>query len=482
MHGTLRPTFGQVVLYALCVVHLAASSSRAQERSKPPRKPNVLLVVIDTLRADRLGCYGYKRATSPAIDALAERGTLFERSYSYSDGTIHSHLALFSSQYVQRFSGARPGKMLAEVFAVNGYRTYGLSANPLLLPFRNFAWGFHYYTHCPVSPELAGLAVSGTDFNQQTEMRSAAETTKAVLAALRGHRREHGDKPWFLFVNYLDPHDPYTERKPWSDVFRRSASTISGRLREGGARTLWSWIAKVLPTLSKADIDRLGELYDAEIRYTDEQIARVLGFLEDVGWRDNTIVVITSDHGEVLGEYENMFTHMLACYETELAVPLIIQVPWFDWHGVRSGDLVESVDVAPTLLRLCGIDPPREFVGRALVGPTGRLIATGRTFTRHFHWAISKDERRELGFPEESLSDCLVVRTEGRKLYIPRGGGKPKLFDISSPPERKEIHDRRAIEQMIGLIGAAPEPKEGATTQPADPALLRALRSLGYTK
>ena len=444
---------------------------------KGPEHPNVLLMVIDTLRADRLGCYGYHRATSPNIDRLAGRSVVFDQAFANSDGTILSHISLLTSRYTApRESGPGPTPTLAEVFSQAGYGTYGVAANPALVPVLGWGRGFDRYTDRPLDDETLDRLKDDKNYSLQIEARSAAQTTDFVLDAMRRHQEKAADKPWFLFVNYLDPHDPYTERKPWSDEFHESPSDISGTLRPQEGITIWSWVAETLPTLGEDDVRRLGELYDAEVRYADGQIQRVFDYLRQTDQSDNTIVLITSDHGEALGEHD-MFTHMLAALDVELRVPLILSVPWLSGQQIRCGELVESVDVGPTVLALCGIGVPVAFQGRALLDPAGRLLPTGRSYTRHTHHAVNGKERRELNYPPEAALDSIVLRFADSKVYF-LADGRQMLFDISDYPNRKIVSDFAEtvtlLNRALGRAGPAPEtlPEEAR----------EALRSLGYMK
>lgn len=443
--------------------------------SPSPVGPNVLLIVIDTLRADHLGCYGDKRDISPTIDSLAADGILFEDSWSYSDYTRFSHAALFASQWVRSEElNSHQGQVLAEVFKNSGYRTYGVSANPGVREQSGFDRGFDRYNSDPIPAQLAAAT---QDPNRRNELRTAQATNQAVFEMLeRHHSQEQG--PWFMFINYLDPHDPYTKRLPWSDVFRTSGSEISGTLRPEGM-TLFEWNARVAPTLTMGDRERLADLYAAEVRFTDEHLGRLLDHLSDLGWRENTVIAITSDHGELLGEH-GVFTHAQGGYEAELAVPLIFWSPKFRYRGTRPAVTAEGVDVAPTLLSLSGIEVPDTFKGISLLSPFGRPIQHKKTFTRHYHSAKAADQRRELGFPVEHTSNSHIFRFfDGRKLYLFEDQ-PAQLIDVAGYPNRIVLDDAEGFAELQdwahSLVGSGDE----STPTTLDPSTEEALRSLGY--
>lgn len=442
---------------------------------------NVLFIVVDTLRADQLGCYGSAHPTSPTIDALAADGAMYTHAYSYSDGTLHSHAALFSSRYVEAENlNGITAPTLAEVFRAAGYRTYCAAANPLLAPSQGFQRGFDVFTNFPVRPELREQAFNPDDFNAQTEVRSAEETTNTALQMLEFHRQRTPDTPWLMFINYLDPHDPYTERKPWSDEFHESPSHIDGYLRHGDSTTLWEWISRESPKLSTDDVRRLEELYDAEIRYTDSQIARLLDAIDKAGERERTIVVITSDHGEMFGE-RHMFTHMLGCYEDELHVPLVVWSPFFTQRGQRLDDLVEGIDVTPTLISMCGLDVPDSHLGRILLSPGGKRISPPREFTRHYHWALSPKLRKSLGFPEEQLHDAVVLRKGQWKVYLFKEH-EPLIVDTSNYPAVVPLKDDDTRRRLVAWAGSVIGQRDTRGDDTTDPQIEKALRSLGYVK
>lgn len=451
------------------------SPKRGASRDAPDR-PNVLLIVIDTLRADRLGCYGYHKNTSPNIDELARRSYVFDQSLSNSDGTLLTHVSLFTSRHT-RPSETGPGDSttLAEVFAGAGYRTYGITANPALTPMLGWAKGFDWYTDAPIDDVTLHQMLSEKDYSKKIEARSAEQTSNFVLDRLGRHARENGDRPWFLFVNYVDPHDPYTERKPWSDEFRESTSVISGTLRRNRPITIWEWVGRSLPTLNSDDLARLGELYDAEIRYADANIRRVFDYLAETGEDGNTIIVVTSDHGEVLGEH-GMFTHMLAAYDAELKVPLVISVPWLNREEVRSSDLVESIDVGPTLLALCGIEIPGAFVGMPLIGRDGRIRPTQRTHTIHTHHAVNAEQRRRYGFPPEAALDSIVLRLRDRKVYQ-TADGQYLVFDISEYPERRAVE---VTDELVALMSQLDLMSSADVSEKLPDEAIEALKALGY--
>ena len=340
--------------------HLAARGGRA-----PP--PNVVLICIDTLRADHLSAYGYERRTSPRIDRwAAERAVLFEQAVAPSPWTLPSLISIFTGLDAIRHGAnyhlqARPGlDMLAELLAARGYETVAWTGGAYLGPGHGLHQGFEAFT-----------------YHRGAKERELADNTDRAVAWL-GSRR---DRPFFLLFHTYEVHSPYLERQPFYDDFaersgrpRIPAEWVGPRRRprlpEDGYRVSReltmspdrgeSW-QPVPSELAAGVVDR----YDAGIRYTDERIGRLLDALDDSGLAAETVVILTSDHGEGLGEH-GLSGHSYL-YDFNLLVPLIVAAPTAGWPaGRRVRRQVRSVDLAPTVLDLLDIDAGGPMDGESL--------------------------------------------------------------------------------------------------------------------
>jgi len=285
-----------------------------------PRR-NVLLVTLDTTRADRLGCYGYEAARTPRLDGLARRGVVFERAYAHVPLTLPSHATLMTGVHPRgtglhtNFQGALPDELptLAEAFAQRGYRTAGFVAAWVLDREFGLARGFQRYE------DLSGLETR----EDRVSERRGDEVVDGALAWLA----EPSERPFFAWVHLFDPHDPY-EPPEGFDV---------------------------------------GQPYDGEIAFVDHQIGRLLDGLEASGELESTFVVVLGDHGESLGEHGEA-THGLFLYDATMRVPLIVAGPPPIAPGIRVTTPVGLVDVAPTVLGLMGWPAAATIEGRDL-GP-----------------------------------------------------------------------------------------------------------------
>ncbi len=350
--------FARCAIAALFAIGTLASC----ERSAPadPR-PNVLLITVDTLRADHLGTYGFPLPTSPQIDALARDGVVFERAIAASASTAPAHASIMTSRYTREHSighdngGTKlvSGRTLAERFAESGYRTGAFVGNIMLQPRTGFDRGFEIFD---------GELVDSEPNRELIYERIAAITSERALDWLA-----QGDgRPVFLWVHYQDPHGPYLPPKTPNPRFRvppapgeKRLPTLYGDTGQGG-----------IPAYQAIEgLDRPSQyqsLYSEEILYADAWIGELVEAFSDSGSSRESIVLLTADHGESLGEEDYWFAHGHTTLPPLSHVPFILRAP-----GIapgRSAKVVSHVDVLPTLLDLAGLPPDADASGIAL-GP-----------------------------------------------------------------------------------------------------------------
>jgi len=308
--------------------------------ARTPRGPSVLLITIDTLRADHLGSYGYPRATSPAIDALARRGVLFEKAYATVPRTTQSVATILTGLYPKHHRARglfstllSANTTLAEILGERGYATWAVVSNIFLQPGKGFEQGFDSYSN-PRS---------------RFDGDSSAAITDEALKKIR----EASHRPFLLWVHYLDPHWSYEPAPEFASRFApgHEPSVELESLREGKLRK-----GDVIfdNPLSAADREHLVALYDGEIAQVDFQIGRLLEGVPEAR-RQDLLVVLTSDHGESLCEHDYCFAHGETLYDDTLRVPLLFVLPGGLPAGLRPDRLVSLLDVAPSILRLLGL-------------------------------------------------------------------------------------------------------------------------------
>jgi choline-sulfatase len=405
----------------------------AQTGASPSIPPHVILVSVDTLRADRLSCYGYSENRTPAIDRLAREGVLFEYAITPAPITLPAHASLFTGTYPV-FHGVRDNsgfvlpedaETLAEVLREAGYRT-GAFVGAFVLDSRfGLDQGFDHYFD-DFETETLELVT------QRINERRAEE----VLDRARQWIRSQGTaRPLFVFIHLFDPHAPYDA----PEAFSR----------------------------------RVADPYDAEVAYVDDQLGRFFDFLGRSGLYDNSLIIFTSDHGEGLGDHGED-THGLFLYDSTLRVPLILRLPGGEPAGLRVGGQVRLIDVMPTVLQVLRLPGCGDCQGRGLVsywrsGQTPDLPALSETMLPLLNYG---------------WSDLASYRVRGTK-YI--RAPRPELYDLAADPrEKTNLYDgERALAAGLGqeLQRDLDRFSSGAAStaqRRIDAETLERLRSLGY--
>ncbi|HVS17631.1 MAG TPA: sulfatase [Planctomycetota bacterium] len=439
-------------------------------------RPDVVVVSIDSLRPDHLSCYGYPFPTSPTIDRLAREGVRFENALTTSSWTLPAHAALFTGLYdsghglVDNGLTLNPAQVTAaEVFARNGWRTAGFFGGPYLHPVFGLDQGFETYQSCmtqleddlaPEEVRASSRSRWGASHADVTGPRTVAEVTRWLA--------EVGDEPIFLFVHLWDVHYDFIAPPEYVALFDPD---YTGELT--GVDFMEN--PAIAPGMDERDFRHLLALYDAEIRYTDDTLAQILGLLERRGRMDDTLLVVTADHGEEFLEHGRK-GHQRTLYEEVVRIPLIFRgAPGrFAAAGSAPIDQVRLIDVMPTLYALCGIDDVPAMNGRDL----SPLLA-GRALEIEPALLELYANRR----------DMQAVRMPTFKMFkaAPQHAGSG--FDLlADPHERVELGPQAPFFQPgLSLIqrelAAALELGKGRFSIPADdidPRMLERLKSLGY--
>ena len=443
--------------------------------------PNVLLISIDTLRADHLGCYGYGRDTSPTIDRLAGEGVLFRNAVAQSSVTTGSHLSLMTSLYptvhgVNMHPDVAGNRLnpnvvtMAEKFKAYGYRTGAFTGGGGVSNTFGFGEGFDTYEEGAWTSEFGRLA-----FNPEED-------------AFFRWIEENKDDRFFLFFHTYMCHDPYTPPAPFNTMFdpgyegdfpgsREECDELSRRIRMDSKvemeRDVWMERRTFLERLAKNDpsaLDHMIALYDGGIRWTDSFLGKVLRKIEELGLADGTIIVLTSDHGEEFMEHGG-FWHTEMYGET-LHVPLIIVYPGVVPKGIVIDQVVRSIDIYPTLMEAAGI-PVRHMVQGVSLLP-----------------AIRGKELRLEAFSEELAGGRSMARSGGWK-YIEHGyKSEKKLYNVNADPEEKsDLYEEGGEERarMLDLYSrwhSLNRHMAGKYTpsrkQEMDESTIEQLRALGY--
>jgi len=324
---------------------------------------NIVLIVIDTLRADHLSCYGYFRETSPTLDRIAKEGVLFENYYASGIATGPGFTSIITGRYptthkyyltpynvtnVLSFDDNIP--VLAEIMWVNGYTTVAIDN---LINFKSrpkhFLRGYEYYINPSKSPFVPAASLM------------AEQANKKIIPWIKAHSYER----FFMFIHYWDPHLPYNQPRAYRELYRHEKGKFGDlKILESpdGYKYVPGW-GKLDEIVEESD-GRTIDLYDGEIAYVDNAIAEVVETLKDEGILDDTLLIITSDHGEGLGQH-GIWGHA-GLHENIIKLPLILRYPKKFPKGIRVKSYVQHADIVPTILELAGIDNQYVFDGSSL--------------------------------------------------------------------------------------------------------------------
>ena len=401
--------------------------------------PNVLLIVLDTIRSWNLSVYGYGRRTTPELERWMADGVRFDHALSTTSWTLPSHATMFTGRWPHELSADwltpldRAYPTLAELLASEGYASAGFVANTTYTSYESgLGRGFGHYKDYPVTSAQVMLSsglgryLAGSRFMRRKLLRvSAEDINRDFLGWLDG--RDQG-RPFFVFLNYLDAHGPYQPPAPYDTLFSQPGSSVYiENLREDTPAREWSPIAR------QSAVDK----YDESIAYLDAQLGRLFAELSRRGLWDSTLVIITSDHGEEFGERE-VFYHGNSLYRASLEVPLLVRLPGKHPAGVQVPNAVSLRDLAATILDVSGANARGQLPGKSLARFwNGQLDST---VSDTLLMELSYSPRLPKGTPIASgpMKSLLI---EDMRL-ISNGDGREELYDFLR--DRKDSLDLAA--------------------------------------
>ena len=391
------------------------------------RKLNLVLVTIDTLRADRLGCYGYSKIETPNLDQLARKGVLFENAVTHTPLTAPSHASLFTGLYPTVHGVRDTGGFIlssshvtiAELLRQQGWDTAAFVGSSVLKKHFGFDHGFAVFDDEMPKPDPRKVAT------EYAERRAGVVVDRATRWLASRHQT-----PFFLWVHVFDPHSPYSPPSPFREKYR--------------ARP-----------------------YDGEVAYTDQQLGRLFAAVAKKSPPENTLIAVLSDHGESLSEHGE-YTHGVFLYDSTLRIAFLLSGPGVP-AGLRVKPQARAIDLLPTVLDLMGGKPPQSVQGTSLV-PTFKGKETAA-------WSYE-----ESLYPKINMgwAELRGIRTNHWK-YI--RAPKPELYDlIKDPAETTNVTASHPLEvqQLEAHLRAVSSGVEKVETSLADKRTLSQLKSLGY--
>lgn len=450
----------RIVLFMFLATVLGACGSADDG---PP--PNIVLITLDTTRSDHLSVYGYGQRTTPFLEEFAAEGTIFTEAYSSAPATAPSHATLFTSLSPLTHRVVRNAvalgehhETMAELLGERGYQTAAVLSSFVMNAKFGQDQGFDFYDD-KLDPRVATIrrpewegqqVVGGFD-------RRANETTDHAVEWLREIRTPDG--PFFLFIHYFDPHDPYQPPPKYRDRF-------------------------IDMSVEKLQVRRMRSMYDGEIAYTDDQVRRLCAHLDSLGLADDTLVIVTGDHGEGLMQ-RNYQYHGAHIYEEAVRVPLLVRWPGRVTPGRRLAGPVTIADVLPTVFDLAGLaQPDHHLQGRSLADVLlgAEPADAGPPI---FLYRIPYEPHDELGVWVDGEKHA--VRHGDWKYMVAENEGTTELYDLARDPAELEnvigAWPERAerLAAMLADWRAAVTRSDSLDTQPAlSEADKQKLRALGY--
>lgn len=462
--------------------------------------PNIILIVLDTARADRFSFNGYGRRTSPHLDRFAADAVLFDQAHSVAPWTLPSHMSMFTGllpgQHGANWTAfAEPaemdmGEILSKTFqyedAANflpeklrslGYSTVGFSSNAWISPRTGFDVGFDaFYETWRQKEELtdryAGLP-TGVKLSEDFDLADAG----VVLTQLKLHAlQEGGDlpEPFFLFFNFIDPHYPYSPPPLWRYQF-----SADDDLGESIAAFEFDEMAMGAGD-QPVDVSTFSPFYDAEISFVDFAAGRLLAWLEDKDYYDDALIIVTSDHGEHLGE-SGKFSHQFSVDEELIAVPLAVKFPGGQRGGETISDpLVSNLDVYRTILNATGFEAALQGPPTPSIDLADPIETREALISEYYHSPAYLRQNQAVyeGFPvEEHRMDRRVIFTRDGRFEINQRAGE--FAQVSGPTGEAADKALRTLQAYVESL------KGGRLTEseaPMDPATLERLKSLGYVQ
>jgi arylsulfatase A-like enzyme len=435
--------------------------------SDSSRPPNVVLIVVDTLRYDHVGCYGSERETTPNMDAFASDAVRFQRAYSTAPWTMPSVASMLTGLYPGACRPADTWDLLAEelttlpeVFRAQGYATAGIISHFLIGPRFNYDQGFDTFIDDEANADNMHGHVSSEALSRQASEVLNDLSSKA--------------KPFFLFVHYFDPHYDY-QRHPEYGYASESAGRLDGKQTIEHLREL--------SDMTSEESRFLKSLYDEEIRYTDQGIGMLLDELRRLELYDHTIVAITADHGEEFLDH-GWLGHTRTLYEELIRVPLIIRAPGIERPAREVESPVSLVSLASSLLDLAGVNPAGIGSHGASFAPMMRADGPRPSTIIFSEASFDSSMPADLGKKTNKKS----IIWERYKLVRDESSGELELYDLKKDPEeRTDLSEtsESLLQSLLPMLDErilASRPSESADTEDVELTEdeLDRLRDLGY--
>lgn len=425
----------------LFFIHPSRQSVHIQDPGEVCSKCNIVLISVDTLRYDRLGINGYKKPTSPNIDRFFGKSFIFKNAYAEAPWTLPSHAAMLTGVYPKKLNVelttdllAPEGISLARILKNSGYNTAAFSTGPFVTADQGFGQGFEFFKH-------------------YQDWQDAKTITKDSIDWLKENKKSK----FFLFIHAFQVHDPYAPEKKFA---KQVDPNYKGNLNSVDISKIAA-INAGREKLSPADLERISLLYDGEIAQLDYYLSKVFEKINSLGLQKNTIVILTSDHGEEFGERGLWGAHGYSVYDELLHIPLLIKIPNATAQAAQVDSLTGLIDIPPTILGLLGIEPQTNFDGinlarlfvnkeanseRVINAETAidkkimveNVVAAYQNILTGNYIPVTRQ-------PQVSIPKAKMARYKNYKL-IQNFDGSLEFYDITNDPQEKQNLSQTNIE------------------------------------
>lgn len=489
-------------------------------------RPNVLLAVLDTVRAQSCSVYGYHRRTTPVLEQLAQEGVLYTKAITPAPWTLPAHVSLFTGHYCchhqvdgHRYKLGSDHTLLAELLQQEGYATAGISGNVWISNAFGFDRGFDYFfktwqlfqdeiesanivkrdpdAEAGKFSKIASMLRTGkpktilnafyAKFLANRHDDGASRVTRKAIQWLKGS----GNRPFFLFLNYIDPHAPYLAPKPYRQTYASPGLTQAEiqRLAKLSRKSQQYHMGHL--AITEQEFETLTDLYDEEILYTDTQLGLLLDYLRSSGELDRTFVLALSDHGENIGDH-SLMAHRFSLHHTLLRVPFVMRYPKDISPGTVVDNYVQLTDVVPTILSAVGRS---DLIAELQLNGADLLSAPLRTQRPVLAEYLSTSYTGEAQSSNFDFHNSRFNRTmrafyqDDYKLIESQGDDRHALYNLTVDPEEKhnlakeypEIVDRmRADLHQFLLQRGSIESAQQEAGLDVDGSVEDRLRALGY--
>jgi arylsulfatase A-like enzyme len=469
-------------------------SSEKIKGAKGMNKPHIILIVIDSARVDHFSCYGYGRPTTPFVSSLARESILFDHAVSAGGWTFPAFASIFTGVHPYRLRSYSKLSVelvtLAQALSGAGYRTSGVTWCPFIGPDTELNRGFKDYRYFNAGNIYRVLDPSvlfkfALNFKKHRLAKHSSANMLVTEQARRILERARGTKPQFLFLHYT-AHHPYQAPQPFIDKY------LEARLSRRAAKRFADIAGLRIrdKDISEEDLEILTGLYDGMLSYIDKCLENLIGNLKKLKIFDDSLIILTSDHGDSLGEH-NLLFHTFGLYEGVIRVPLIMKLPGRNEKPARLSHLVQTLDIFPTITKYLGIEDERirqQVQGESLLDPAKR-----RAFVVSERRNVQTDgiqrgvlERLHQPDVQKHLEDLIAIRSQEYK-FIWSSKGRHQLYNlVRDPAEENNLFQKEPgiVEKMYGMLNEWKQASnkktyEGKTVE-FDGKVKKRLEELGY--